>query len=121
MVTRRSTGNPRSNGGSIHRTKNTNSHDKFDDIQFTHGTLTQVTDCLQSVNALAECAGTEMNTNMHRLIKRKEGSAFKVSKIPGRNASALEVTQHQEDHKQMMDKKDKCSMTRTKADCFESL
>jgi len=68
---RRSAGNSRSDGRSNYRSDRTNLLDEFHGIRFVFGRPEQVPIFLQSMKNLADYAGTKMNNNMYKLVKKK--------------------------------------------------
>jgi len=68
---RRSAGNSKSDGRSNCRSDRTNSLDEFYGIKFVFGRPDQVPIYIKSMKELGEYAGTKMNSNMYKLVKKK--------------------------------------------------
>jgi len=73
---RRSTGNSRSDGRSNYRSDWTSLPSEFHGIKFVFGRPEQVSIYLQSMKKLADYAGTKMNNNMYKLVKKKVETTF---------------------------------------------
>ena len=82
---RRSTGNSRSDGRSNCRSDRANSHDEFHGIKFVFGRSDKVPIDLKSMMELVECAGTKMNSNMHKLVKKRTEATFPKPKASGKD------------------------------------
>jgi len=82
---RRSNGNSRSDGKSNYRSDRANPQDEFHGIKFVFGRPDQVPIYLQSMKKLADYAGTKMNNNMHKLVKKKVETPFPKPKSPGKD------------------------------------
>jgi len=80
---RRSAGNSRSDGRSNCRSDWDSSPSKFHGIKFVFGRPEQVPICLHSMKKLADCVGTKMNNNMHKLVKKRVETTFPKPKAPG--------------------------------------
>jgi len=104
---RRSAGNSRSDGRSNHRTDRANPHDEFHGIKFVFGRPDQVPIYLQSIKKLGDYAGTKMNNNMHKLVKKKVEATFPKPKVPGKDPAKHVVDEHRELMKRKLDKEDK--------------
>jgi len=63
-------------------------------IKFSFGRSDQVPIHLQSMNNLADCAGTKMNNNMHKLAKKKVETTFPKPKAPGKDPAKHVVDKH---------------------------
>jgi len=106
---RRSAGNSRSDGRSNCRSDRANSHDEFNGIKFAFGRPDQVPIDLQSVKKLCECAGTKMNNNMCKLVKKKMEATFPKPKAPGKDPAKHVVDEHRELMKRKLDKGGECN------------
>jgi len=104
---RRSAANSGSDRSSNHRSDTANSHDEFNGIRFAFGRPDQVPISLQSVKKLADYAGTKMNNNMHKLVKKKVETTFPKPKAPGKDPAKHVVDEHRELMKRKLDKEDK--------------
>jgi len=104
---RRSAANSRSDGRSNCRSDRANSHNEFNGVKFAFGRPDQVPICLQSMKKLADYAGTKMNNNMHKLVKKKVETTFPKPKAPGKDPAKHVVDEHQELMKRKLDKEDK--------------
>jgi len=111
---RRSTGNSRSDGRTNCRSDRTNSLDEFHGIKFAFGRPDQVPICIESVKELGECAGTKMNSNMCKLVKKWTDATFPKPKVPGKDPAKHVVDEHRELMKRKVDKEDKCNKDNAK-------
>jgi len=111
---RRSATNSRSDGRSNCRSDRTNLHDEFNGIKFVFGRPDQVSMCLQSMKKLADCAGTKMNNNMHKLVKKKVEATFPKPKAPGEDPAKHVVDECRELMKRKLDKEDECNEDKAK-------
>jgi len=111
---RRSAGNSRSDGRSNCRSDWTNLPSEFHGIKFVFGRPEQVPICLQSMKKLADYAGTKMNNNMHKLVKKKVKTTFPKPKAPGKDPAKHVVDEHRELIKRKLDKEDKCNEDKAK-------
>jgi len=104
---RRSAGNSRSDGRSNCRSDRANPHNKFHGIKFVFGRPDQVPIYLQSMKKLGDYAGTKMNNNMHKLVKKKVETMFPKPKAPDKDPAKHVVDEHRELMKRKLDKEDK--------------
>jgi len=101
---RRSAGNSRSDGRSDCRSDWASSPSEFHGIKFVFGRPEQVPICLQSMKKLADCAGTKMNNNMCKLVKKKAEATFPKPKAPGKDPAKHVVDECRELMKRKLDK-----------------
>jgi len=111
---RRSAGNSTSDGRSNCRSDRANSHDEFNGIKFAFGRPDQVPIYLQSVKKLGDYAGTKMNNNMCKLVKKKVEATFPKPKAPGKDPAKHVVDEHRELMKRKLDKEDKYNEDKAK-------
>jgi len=104
---RRSAGNSRSDGRSNYRSDRTNSLDEFYGIKFVFGRPDQVPIYLQSMKKLGDYAGTKMNNNMYKLVKKKVETTFPKPKAPDKDPAKHVVDEYRELMKRKSDKEDK--------------
>jgi len=93
---RRSAGNSRSDGRSNYRSDWTSSPSEFHGIKFAFGRPEQVSIYLQSMKKLADYAGTKMNNNMYKLVKKKVETTFPKPKAPGKDPAKHVVDEYRE-------------------------
>jgi len=91
---RKSAGNSRSDGRSNCRSDGASLPSESHGIKFSFGRSDQVPIHLQSMNNLADCAGTKMNNNMHKLAKKKVETTFPKPKAPGKDPAKHVVDKH---------------------------
>jgi len=103
---RKSAGNSRS-GGSNYRSDRASLRDEFYGIEFVFGRPDQVTIFLQSMKALADYAGTKMNNNMYKLVKKRMEATFPKPRAPGKEAANHLADEYRELMKRKLDKEDK--------------
>ena len=111
---RRSAGNSRSDGRSNYRSDRANPHDEFHGIKFVFGRPDQVPIYLQSMKKLADYAGTKMNNNMYKLVKKKEETVFPKPKSPGKEPEKHVLDEYRELMKRKLDKEDKYAEDKAK-------
>jgi len=111
---RRSAGNSRSDGRSNYRSDRANPHDEFHGIKFVFGRPDQVPIYLQSMKKLGDYAGTKMNNNMYKLVKKKVEATFPKPKAPGKDPAVHVVDECMELMKRKWDKEDKCNEDKAK-------
>jgi len=110
---RKSAGNSRS-GGSNYRSDRTNLLDEFHGIRFVFGRPDQVPTFIQSMKNLADYAGTKMNNNMYKLVKKKVETTFPKPKPPGKDPAKHQVDEYRELMKRKLDKEDKYNEDKAK-------
>jgi len=81
---RRSAGNSRSDGRSNCKSDRANSRGEFNGIKFAFGRPDQVPIYLQSMKKLGDYAGTKMNNNMYKLVKKKMEAMFPNPRLQAR-------------------------------------
>jgi len=69
---------------------------------------------LQSVKKLGDYAGTKMNNNMCKLVKKKVEATFPKPKAPGKDPAKHVVDEHRELMKRKLDKEDKYNEDKAK-------
>ena len=111
---RRSDGNSRSDGRSNYRSDRTNLLDEFHGIKFVFGRSDQVPIHIKSMKELGECAGTKMNSNMHKLVKKRTEATFPKPKAPGKDPVKHVVDEYRELMKRKLDKEDECNEDKAK-------
>ena len=111
---RRSAGNSRSDGRSNYRSDWTSSPSEFHGIKFVFGRPDQVPIYLQSMKKLADYAGTKMNNNMYKLVKKKVEATFPKPKAPGKDPAKHVVDEYRELMKRKLDKEDKYNEDKAK-------
>jgi len=114
LNSRRSTGNSRSDGRSNYRSDRVNPHDEFHGIKFVFGRPDQVPIYLQSMKKLGDYAGTKMNNNMYKLVKKKVETTFPKPKAPGKDPAKHVVDECRELMKRKLDKEDKYNEDKAK-------
>jgi len=103
---RRSAGNSRSDGRSNYRSDRANPHGEFHGIKFVFGRPDQVPIYLQSMKKLGGYAGTKMNNNMYKLVKKKVEAMFPKPKAPDKDPAKHVVDECRELMKRKWDKED---------------
>jgi len=114
LNSRRSAVNSRSDGRSNYRSDRVNPHDEFHGIKFVFGRPDQVPTYLQSMKKLGDYAGTKMNNNMCRLVKKKAEATFPKPKAPGKDPANHVVDEYRELMKRKLDKEDKYNEDKAK-------
>jgi len=111
----RSAGNSRSDGRSNHRSDRASLPSELHGIKFVFGRPDQMSICLQSRNKLDDYAGTKMNNNMYKLVKKKMEATFQKPKAPGKDPAKHVVDAHRELKKRKLDKEDKYNEDKAKS------
>jgi len=111
---RRSLANSRSGGKSNCRSDRANIHDDFHGIKFAFGRPDQVPIYIQPMKNLADYAGTKMNNNMYKLVKKKVEATFPKPKPPGKDPAKHVVDEYRELMKRKLDKEEKYNEDKAK-------
>jgi len=70
--------------------------------------------CTKSVKELGKCAGTKMNSNMCKLVKKRTDATFPKPRAPGKDPAKHVVDEHRELMKRKLDKEDECNEDKAK-------
>jgi len=108
------TSNYRSGGTPNYRSDRTNSLDEFHGIKFAFGRPDQVPIFIKSMKNLEDYAGTKMNNNMYKLVKKKVEATFPRPKPPGKDPAKHVVDEYRELMKRKLDKEEKYNEDKAK-------